>query len=173
MEQPIEHSLTNEFRNKAEKVLDTRDKLIARIEALPEQKQQTANPHGGFSPLELLSHFALVEQQYIDLWHKTDRAKYSGARSKPNFLYKMVLNRMRTAKVSTALKDHTPRTQPLLEQGKEHWTRTSNELLGFLATLRNPHFIAVKHPWFGTLSAMDILDLLDAHQHYHEVRFPW
>ena len=66
MEQPIEHSLTNEFRNKAEKVLDTRDKLIARIEALPEQKQQTANPHGGFSPLELLSHFALVELGELD-----------------------------------------------------------------------------------------------------------
>ncbi len=173
METPTENQVSPEFVAVAERLLDNRDRMIARIEALPADKQVKPNPAGGFSPLELLSHMALSEQMYIDLWHKTDRQKFTGQLPKPNFLYHKIKAAMMKAKPLPAPKDFRPRTQPLLDQGKEHWIRTSNELLGQLSSLRSPHTIAVKHPLLGTMSALDVLGLVEAHHHYHDVRFPW
>ncbi len=173
MESPIENPVSPEFIARAERILDSRDKMIARIEALEEKKRSMANPKGGFSPVELLSHMGLVDQQYIELWHKTDRKKMGSDVGNPNFIYKMVLKRMQTATASPAAKPFRPRVAPLVEQGKEHWVRTSNELLGLLSTLRSPNLVAIKHPLFGKMSALDILALTEAHHHYHYIRFPW
>lgn len=153
--------------------LETKRKaMVERVRALPTEKQCLHPTPKDFSPVEVVMHMALAEQVDLDLMDKKPPASLAGKRAKPRFTFRWVVGSMRKAKRSPTMGSMVPKPDITLEEAETRWEEVRTRIRAHLDPLPGPDAPACKHPFFGLLSAADLLDLLDAHQHYHDVRFP-
>lgn len=149
-----------------------RKAMLERVHALPAERQ-TAHPGPKeFSPVEVLMHMALAEEVDLVMMDKTPPSSLAGKRAKPRFMYRWAVNGMRKAKRMPTMGQMVPKPGVSLEEAETKWSEVRSRIAAHLESLPGLDAPACKHPFFGVLSAADLLNLLDAHQHYHDTRFP-
>lgn len=150
-----------------------REAFIDRVRALS-PAQKTFHPGKGFSAVELLTHFGLVENNNLDYIRKAPPRTLTGRTPKPRFLYRKVLRQLQSAsKRIGTLPSMKPKGTESFESGVRYWGAARAELEGYLEQvddLQDPfcQFMFL----FGLGSVDDFLTLMEAHMHYHEVLFP-
>lgn len=148
-----------------------RQKLTHRVASLvPELQNHRPNP-GDFSAIEMLEHMALVEMLNASFIEPSIKSKAVQKAPKPNFIYRFVMKGMGKGKRVPTDKKFIPTSDPTLESAMAKWEAARGKILQHLrASEANP--TAIKHQFFGRLSAFQLLDLLDKHCEYHNHFFP-
>ncbi|HMS56757.1 MAG TPA: DinB family protein, partial [Fimbriimonadaceae bacterium] len=138
-----------------------RKSLTDRILAMPPE-QQRAGTSKSFSPAEVLDHMALSEAWYLPMMDKADRQTLKAKGAKVNFLYGMVVRKLRSAKSVPSMRDMTPKADVKPEDGAEHWEKVRNDLRLRISAvgLDEPVF---RHPLFGRMSPRHVMEIFDAH----------
>lgn len=149
-----------------------RKAMIARIKALPAEKQTARPGPKEFCAAELPMHMALAEQVDVDMMDKRPPSTFAGKRAKTGFMFRWAIKNMRAAKRMPTMGAMIPKDGTTLEDGERKWEDVRSKIRAYLEPLESPDAPALKHPFFRLMSAADLLDLLDAHQHYHDTRFP-
>jgi len=146
--------------------------LIERVRALPPDKQNAKPDAKSFSPVEVIAHIALSEQVTADRMKKVGPKDLIGKTTRTTFIYKRTVDGMNKAKKMNSPAMMIPPERPRLEHAEQSWERARKELLVFFNEVKRPDDPMQQFFIFGTLSAYDVLALLEAHMHYHEVLFP-
>lgn len=153
-----------------EKLSETKAKVLARVHALPPDKIGNAPDRHSFSPAELVDHLAKTEEWYVEQIAES----HVGDAATPShrWLYRMVLSQMRKAKKMKVVPSmFIPSEHVALDQAEKHWE-------GAHATFRQALWecstdqVVYHHKLFGNMSAGMILDMMEAHHHYHDVHSP-
>lgn len=147
---------------------DRRKSMTDRILKMPPEQQKSGSSKA-FSPAEVLDHMALTEEWYFPLMDKADRAALKPKGAKVNFLYRMVLRKLRSASSVPSMSAMTPKPDVKADDGAEHWGKVREELKSRLEAvpLDEPVF---RHPMFGRMSPRHVIEIFDAHTDYHEKR---
>jgi hypothetical protein len=150
-----------------------REAFTDRVRALTPEKQN-AKPAKGFSPVELLTHFALVEAGNLEYLRKDPPRTLTGRTPKTRFMYRKVVSSMQSAqKQIGTLPSMKPKGKFTFESGARQWGVARAELSGFLEQVDDPQDPFCQFMFlFGLASADEYLTLMEAHMHYHEVLFP-
>ena len=148
--------------------------LTARVRGLTPAAQNAHPDPAAFSPLEVIKHFALAENGNLQFLRNTPPISLQGQKPHLRFVYHKVLATMQAAnkRVGTVpyMVPHGPLT---LEEADRSWEAARAELAGYLEAVESPDDPFCKFMFlFGLGSASDYLALMEAHMHYHEVRFP-
>lgn len=146
--------------------------LVERVQALPEaQRNQKPDPKS-FSPIEVLMHMALAEEVDLLMMDQRPPSSFAGRRAKPSLFFRWGVKSMWKAKSMPTAGQMVPKPGTTFEDACQKWeevrTRTAAHLDG-LPSLEAP---ACKHPFFGLMSAGNLIELFEAHTHYHNARFP-
>ncbi len=141
--------------------------LIDRVVKLPADRQRQRPNAREFTPCELIEHMRLADAMYPPLLS----AAQPGMRAKPNFLYRLVLKRMRGGGRVPAPKSLIPIEPIDLEASIAQW-RINRAEIKRLTAATPPDAAALKHPLFGKMTVEQIIDLLDGHTAYHQRFFP-
>lgn len=144
-----------------------REDLVARVRSLSVEAQQARPDPKEFAPTEILEHLAMTEAMYLDFIRVLPQAKPS----KPNFLYRYTVKKCLAGSRLPTVKSLVPDSAPSLEEAAARWNDVRQKLLGELDGAL-PGLTVVRHPFFGRLSTEDMLELMDAHCTYHDIRFP-
>jgi hypothetical protein len=155
--------------------IETRRKaLVDRVRALPSEKQKQQPADKGFTPLEIIMHFAIAESSNMEFLRKTPPASLKGKKVRYGIFYPMTLKGLQNpGKQMTAPPMFVPKGAFTLDEADQKWQAVRKEFAGYLEQAENP-----QDPWikmffiFGTLSAADYLEFTEAHLGYHEARFP-
>jgi hypothetical protein len=145
-----------------------------KVEALPKEKQDAKPRPGEFSPAEVVMHLAITEHGNVVFLKKTAPALLAGKKPKITFLYKRTVSKMQdpSSPVPT-LPFMIPKGPVDLDQAIAAWAGARAEIEKFLEEAKTPSEAFIKFNFvFGTASASQFLDLLEAHMNYHEKRFP-
>lgn len=148
-----------------------RTNLIHRVQKLsPEQQVSHVNP-GDFSPVEMLAHMALVEGLNASFIEPSIVNGAVNKNAKPNIIYRFVMKGMKGGKRVPTDKQFIPNEEVSFESATENWNSARNQIMDHVRK-NSEHPTAIKHKFFGRLSAFQLLDLLDAHCEYHDHFFP-
>ncbi|HWD40810.1 MAG TPA: hypothetical protein VG944_18320 [Fimbriimonas sp.] len=155
-------------------VEERRVALVKRVEGLSGPDQITRPKAGSFSPAEMIMHMALAERWNVGMMKKSPPPSLKGRKVKHGIFWDKTLETMRhpSGEVRT-MPQMTPKGQVHLKDAEKAWEDVRKEMRVYFAQCETPDSPMLKHMFLiGTLSASDYLDLLEAHLHYHEVRFP-
>jgi hypothetical protein len=163
-----------EIKKRFDELERRRAALTARVRSLTPAQQSARPSKGEFTPIEVLKHFALAENGNLQFLRNTPPASLQGQKPKTRFLYKKVLQGMENPEKRVATVPYMVPTGPItLEDADRSWAAARAELAGFLDPIDSPDDPFCKFMFlFGLGSASDFLALMEAHMHYHEVRFP-
>jgi hypothetical protein len=150
---------------------DQRKAFVDRVTSLSPELQSTRATSKDFSPVEVLMHFALVEDFDLQLMRKAPPTTLAGKKAKPNFIYRFVIYGQSNGKRVPTASNMTPQVNVNLTEATEKWAKARQEIAELLDPLPGPDAPAIRHPLFGLLSAADLIHLLSAHTRYHEIRF--
>lgn len=150
-----------------------RKALVARVRALPADKQN-AKPIKGFSPVEIVMHFALAESSNNAFLKRHPPSSLKGKKPHVTFIFKNTVKQMQNpVKVLPTVPYMIPKGPVDLAEADRAWDIARKELGSFLEHVQSPDEPFIKFLFFfGIGSASDYLTLLEAHMNYHEVRFP-
>jgi hypothetical protein len=151
---------------------ERRKKLVERVRALPEAARAKSPGARSFSPNQLIMHMALAEG--VDLGHMTKcpPSMLAGRKPKPTFVFRQAVKRLSQASRMPTMRSMLPPAQVSLEHAEQRWDEVRAGIAGMLGQVASPDAAVIKYFPFGTLSASDLLLLLEAHSHYHETLFP-
>ena len=166
--------MNTEIKKRFEALEARRQALTTRVRAMtPEQQNAHPDPKA-FSPIEVIKHFSLAENGNLQFLRNTPPVSLQGQKTKLRFAYHKVLKSMESAdRFVGTLPYMVPHGALTIEDADRSWAAARAELAGFLEPMD-----AVDDPFckfmflFGTGSVGDYLALMEAHTHYHEVRFP-
>lgn len=153
---------------------DRRAKFVARVRALPVEKQNQKPTPKLFSAAEVVQHFAQAEDYDLAFLRKTPPSSLASRVAKPTFIFRktisMMENPVRSVATAPAM---VPRGAVDLDKAEKNWDTARQELEKYFDEVTDARAPMVKFNFlFGLVSAADFLSLLESHMHYHEVRFP-
>jgi len=137
----------------------------------PEQQAARVRPKD-FSPLETLLHMGLAEAVDVEMIRLNPPAKLAGRKAKPSFIFGFSVRALAAGRPMPTMGAMTPKTIPTFAEADAKWAAVRSELRGFLDSLGGADEPVMKHPMFGLLSGRQLIELLAAHQQYHEIRLP-
>lgn len=140
--------------------------MIERVRSVPEERRQVRPKPGEMAPTEVIDHMARVEAMYPKM------VLPAGVRkpARPSFIYRMVFKQMSQAKRAPTGGPFLPTEAMPFDEAVAAWNEARAAVRSALANAE-PEFAAVRHPLFGRLSVAQVIAILDAHVHYHLVRF--
>lgn len=151
-----------------------REAMIERVRALDESRRDL-KPEQGFSPVGVIEHIALMEEFNVGFLDLLPPERLSGEKTVIRVLGKMVFKGLSdpTKYMGRTLPAAIPKGTTGIETATVHWTSVRTRLWNHFQSVSDPDAAFIKMDWlFGTLSANQYLDLVEAHMRYHEVRFP-
>jgi hypothetical protein len=154
------------------KLEERRHAMVKRVEALPVERQNTPADPKSFSPAETIMHMALAEEHDLVQMRKRPPSDFAARKRRTSFIYRFALGALRNVKRSPTMKDMVPTPGARLADGVKRWEEVRVEMAKFLEQAPSPDAAFCKLFPFGILSASDLLDLLEAHTHYHETILP-
>lgn len=161
-----------DVQEKWDHVEASRTALVERVRALPEA-QRTAKPDPkAFSPVELLMHMALAEEVDLLMMDQRPPSGFAGRRAKPTFFLRWALKSMWKAKSMPTTGQMVPKPGTTFEEACGKWEEVRSRTAAHLEGLPSPDAPVCKHPFFGLMSAGNLMELFEAHTHYHNARFP-
>lgn len=163
--------MTPQLKQRFAELDDRLEAMIKRVEAMPEEVQNT--PVGkSYSPRAVLEHMLKVDEFYFPLMQKATEIPLKAESVRPNFLYRMVINAMKkpAEKALPVAKDMQPQGLTVGESA-EKWRAARKKLVAFLDKFDDEH-AAFKHPLFGKMSPTAVYVILEQHQTYHDIRLP-
>lgn len=149
--------------------------MVARVLALSEKERQAKPTNGGaFSPAELIEHMALAEEGNVKFMRKFPPKTLAERRPKVTFVFRHTVQSMHAATKPVATVGYMiPKGSVDVEAAAKKWADLRLEMKTFLDQVESPEKPMVKFLFFfGLASASQYFDLLEAHMHYHETRFP-
>ncbi len=146
--------------------------LLDRVRALSVEKQTAKANANSFSPVEVIAHLALSEQVTADRMKKLGPKDLIGKSTRTTFIYRKVLGDLNRAKKMPTPGDMIPKGRVSLEHAESNWDQARKDLTALFNQVKYLDDPMEQFFIFGTLSAHDVLCLLEAHMHYHEVLFP-
>ena len=150
-----------------------RQAMTAKVRALSPEKRNAHPDPKAFSPLEVIKHFALAENGNLQFLRNTPPISLQGQKTHLRFVYRKVLATMQAAKRTGTVPYMVPHGTLDIEDADRSWAAARAELSGYLDDVDSPDDPFCKFMFlFGLGSASDYLALMEAHMHYHEVRFP-
>ena len=159
-----------EIESRFDKLEERRTALTERVRMLPAAKQTAQPAPKEFSPAEVIMHMALAET--YDLKKMEKELDLSGKCPKPTFFYRNAIKNMAAAKRMPTFGAMTPKSAVNLDAPDKAWAEVREKQKKYFDRIADPGDPMIKHPFFGLLSAADVLTLLEAHAHYHETRLP-
>lgn len=163
-----------EVTKRFEGVEASRKALVERVRALPKEKQNARTGPKEFSPAEVVAHMMLAEKFNVTFMRKGNPNSLKGSRVKHGMFYKPTVAKLAAPdKQLPTMKWMIPQGSVDLDAVDKEWADLRQEIGGYMSqceTIDSP-FVKMNF-FFGTLSAGDYLALLEAHHHYHDVRFP-
>jgi hypothetical protein len=154
---------------------DRRSAIIDKVRAMDDTKQHTKPETGGFSPVEVIEHFALMESFNADFLDRTPPETLSSEKTAIRVMGKMVLKGLKDPSkyMGNTLPAAVPRSNVGIETAAVHWGAVRSRLRNHFQGVTDPDAAFIKMMWFfGTLSANQYLELLESHLDYHEKRMP-
>jgi hypothetical protein len=161
-----------EIDRRFEALEQRRKALVDRIRAMSAEQQTKPGTGGGFSPLEVPMHFALVEESNLVSLRKSPPSTLGGGPSKPGFVFPLMVRAMQSGRNAVpAPASFNPTGTFTLDEADQAWSKTRAELSAVLDTVDDPSvaFLRFGFP-VGTLNAADFLLMNESHMSYHEVR---
>lgn len=149
-----------------------KEALIGRVRALPPEKQSARSDAKSFTPVEMIAHLAISEQMTADRMKKVGPKDLIGKSPRASFIFRKMVDKMNRGQKMKSPTAMLPQERPNLDHSEQAWQRARNELKLFFNDVKRPDDPMQQIFIFGTLSAHDVLVLLESHLHYHEVRFP-
>lgn len=148
--------------------------LVKRVKALPAETQVTKRSAAEFSPAEMIMHMAITEHGNLVFLQKTPLSALKGKTPKTTFFFKGTVAKMQDpTKPTPTLPFMIPKGPVDVDVAAQSWEAARSQIRGYLEKAESPEAAFIKfHFVFGTASASDLLDLLEAHTTYHEKRFP-
>ena len=144
--------------------------LLERVRAMSPESRRKAAPRE-VSPTQVIGHLALVENMYIAMIEKTDRAKYSQLPPGFGFLGKRIVAKLRSGGKIPGPSSLFPDINAPLEPIVREWEATRKVLFEKLSSVKDSE-VCCRHPLFGLIGRVQILEVFSAHLEYHEQRFP-
>ena len=166
--------MNTEIKRRFDALEARRKAMVERVKALTPEKQ-TAHPDPkAFSPVEVIKHFALAENGNLQFLRNAPPQSLQGQKPHLRFVYHKVLGSMQDASKRVGTVPYmVPDSKVTFEDGDRSWEAARAELAGYLEPIDSPEDPFCKFMFlFGLGSADDYLALMEAHMHYHEVRFP-
>ncbi len=163
----MEASLAERF----EALENRRVALVERVRALPPDKQD-AKQGSAFSARELIAHMGISDTVSLKRIAKRPPSTLKGKATKPSFLYRKIVADLEKAKGIPAPPDMRPKGDVDLDQASKQWEDARAGMRKYLDECAKPETPILKFFILGTISASELLTLLEAHHHYHETRFP-
>ncbi len=149
-----------------------RQSMVERVRTL-KPGARTARPKSGeFSPVEVLMHMALAEKFDLMQLEKSTPESFRGRTAKPSFIFPNAVKRICEEKKMGTFKSMTPLSGVTLESASHDWEQVRASLRSYFDRVTDLDSPMIKLFIFGRLSALDFLNLLEAHCKYHEIRFP-
>ena len=153
-----------------------RSVLIDRVRTMDDAKQHMKPANGGFSPVEVIEHLALMESFNADFLDRIPPENLSNEKIAIRMMGKMVLKGLKNpAKfMGNTLPAAVPKSSNIgIETAAVHWGAVRSRLRNHLQSVSDADAAFIKMMWFfGTLSANQYMDLLESHLDYHEKRMP-
>jgi len=150
---PMLQSAWNEYEK-------SRAEFLTKIAALPSTE---VVPSGAWTPAGLLDHLAQVDAMYLALSNKP-RAK--GLKAKRGFLFKMLVGKMAAGSKMPNMGFAEPRTGDYAV-AKEAFNQNQAGLFKLYQTQSEPNEALMKHPLFGPIGGLELIELQTAHLAYH------
>ncbi|HTQ08685.1 MAG TPA: DinB family protein [Fimbriimonadaceae bacterium] len=153
---------------------ERRHNLVARVKALPLDKQTRKPDENRFSPTELIMHMALAEQYDLALVKHHPPVTLKGRKPHVTWLFRKAVNSMQNpTREMPTFGPMVPKGAFSLLEADTAWEEVRQETAKFLEQVEQPSDPFMKHKFFfGLASASDYLTLIEAHLTYHERRFP-
>lgn len=164
--------MNSAIKAKFEKLETRRGEMVGLVRALPSEVQTKRPAPKEFCPIEVIQHMALAEGFDRDALNKNPPIHLSGKPARPSFFFSRALSGMRAGRRTPTFRAMTPKSIQTLGEAEAAWEAVRRDIEGYLRGVVDPEGAFVKLPFFGTLSALDLLELLDAHTEYHTIRFP-
>lgn len=146
-----------------------RKSFLERLIALPDEKRTKEPKKGEMSPAAVYQHLVHFEELYLVSIRK-QRDAYRGKKPKPRFFFGFGLKRLRSGVVMPALPGTVEPCNDV-EGVMKRFDKARSELHQILETA-SPDEALFKHPIFGVLGPIELLEMIDAHTEYHLKRFP-
>jgi len=143
---------------------------LAEIKAMDTETQNRPGPRNGFSPLQAIEHLALTDGMYLGFMKKADRQKFIARKPKINWFGQAMLRSM-TAKPKPMMTVPSLTPPPTLTYAEvvDHWAAQRAEMRKVIGEV-NPDQGIFRHPLFGVLGPIEILQVADGHLEYHRKR---
>lgn len=153
---------------------DRRHAMVARVRALPKDKQSLKPDENHFSPVEVIMHMALAEQFDMAFVRKAPPETLKGKKPKMTFIFRKTVEMMaKPVREVRTMGAMVPKGVESLTEADTAWDEVRRETAEYLEKLESPQDPLVKFLFFfGLASASDYLTLIEAHMTYHEQRFP-
>jgi len=166
--------MNTEIKKRFDDLEKRRLAMTARVRGMTPAQQNAHPDPRAFSPVEVIKHFALAENGNLQFLRNNPPSSLQGQKPHLRFVYHKVLNSMQSAdKFVGTLPYMVPHGALTLEDADRSWEAARAELAGFLEPMEGPDEPFCKFMFlFGLGTVSDYLALIDAHMHYHEVRFP-
>lgn len=151
-----------------------RKALVDRVRALPLDRQN-AKPGGkGFSPVEVIQHFALAEGGNVKFLRKTPPETLQGKKAHVTGIFRFTVKSMvNPVKAVQTVGYMVPKATVTIDEAAKQWEEVRKETAFYLEQVKSPTDPFIKFLFFfGLGSANDYFDLMEAHLTYHEARFP-
>lgn len=151
-----------------------RTAFVERVRTLSPEQQVTRPSGKGFSPIEVVMHFALAERSNVALMRKNLPPALEGRKPKTTFLFRTTVAKMSNPTKPLATVGYMiPKGQPTLEEAEKAFESVRKETAEVLEMVKDPDQPFIKFLFFfGIGSAFDYFELIESHMTYHEVRFP-
>ncbi|MBS1706945.1 MAG: DinB family protein [Armatimonadetes bacterium] len=143
--------------------------LGERVRAMPEGQRTTPPFRGALAPDSTILHMAIVDEFYPPLLEAGQKSGIVGQAAKPNFMHRFAVRRMNAVKSIPTPGSLAPSSGLDLEAAINRWAEVRSRIEPFVHQAPYER-AALKHPFFGLLSLSDLLDVMEAHQTYHEHR---
>lgn len=143
---------------------------LAEIKAMDSAAQNRPGPRNGFSPLQAIEHLALTDGMYLGFMKKADRQKFAAKKPRINWIGKAMLRSM-TAKPKPMMTAPSlnPTNSLNFKEVVDHWAAQRAEVMKVIGETA-PDQGVFRHPLFGVLGPIEILQVADGHLEYHRKR---
>lgn len=140
---------------------------LSEIKAMDVESQNRPGPRNGFSPLQAIEHLALTDGMYIGFIKKVDRAKFAARKPKMNWIGRGMLRAMSAKpRPMMTVPSLTPPSNLVYGDVVAHWSARRAEMMALLGE-NTPDQGVFRHPLFGVLGPMEILQVSQGHLEYH------
>ena len=162
-----------EIAKRFEGIEQRRKALVARVKALPPDKQNQKPDPKSFSPAEVIMHMALAEASNVGFMKKHPPRTLKGKKPRMTFIFRKTVSSMQNPiKLLATVPYMVPKGTVILAEADKAWAEVRKETAGFLEQVNGPNEPFIKFLFiFGLGSASDYLTLMEAHLTYHESRF--